>query len=137
MMNKNNKIKILISSVGSFVGQNILDVLEYKGFYRRNLVTIIGTNSLAESPNNFRCDTCYTVPNTLHPDFRNALTSIIENEKPDLIFSARDEDSAIVALIMQDNPQFQGLSPCGNFTSLLIGLNKGESSAIPDLARTP
>lgn len=127
MMTENSKIKILISSVGSFVGQNILDVFEYQGFYRRNLVSIIGTNSLAESPNNFRCDVCYSVPDTSHPDFIKIMISIIENEQPDIIFSARDEDSVVVALIMKDNSQLSGLLPCGDISTLFIGLNKAES----------
>ena len=39
-------MKLLITSVGSLVGQGILDVLECPGRSRRGLVTVIGTNSL-------------------------------------------------------------------------------------------
>lgn len=59
-----DKIKILIASVGSLVGQNILDALEFPEFNRRNLVHITGTNSISLTANNFRCDECYLVPPT-------------------------------------------------------------------------
>jgi len=91
------KIKMLITSVGSLVGQNIQDVLEYPLFKRRDMVDLIGTNSIAINPNNFRCDRCYLVPNTGTPDFINKIKQIISTEKPDLILSGRDEDTETIA----------------------------------------
>jgi len=124
---KNPKIKILISSVGSFVGQNILDVLEYTGFSCRHLVKIIGTNSLEDSPNNFRCDTCYKVPNTIAENYKNAMIKVIEDEAPDIILSGRDADTSVLVSIMKENPRLSGILPYGDTISLSIGLNKGKS----------
>ena len=62
-------MKLLLSSVGSLVGQEILDVLEAPGCSRRHLVEVIGTNSVAAAANNFRCDRCCLVPETAKPEF--------------------------------------------------------------------
>ena len=122
-----HKTKILITSVGSLVGQNLLDVLDSPIFPRRRLVTVIGCNSIAASPNNFRCDRCYLVPNTASPEFRSELIAILETEQPDLILSGRDEDTETVATIMRDNPHLSGKLPYGRVESLRAALNKWET----------
>lgn len=81
-------MKLLITSVGSLLGQNILDSIEN----RRNLIDVIGMNSIAENPRNFRCDTVYLVHNTNNNNFLTDFTTIIEKEKPDFILPGRDED---------------------------------------------
>ena len=48
---------ILITSVGSLVGHNILESLAS----RRQEWRIVGVNSLALAANNFRCDAAYLV----------------------------------------------------------------------------
>jgi hypothetical protein len=121
------KIKILITSVGSLVGQNIHDVLEYPIFYRRDIVEIIGTNSIAGSPNNFRCNRLYLVPNTNTEEFITELTRIILNEKPDLILSGRDEDTKAVALLLENNKEITAKLPYGSSETLSFALNKWET----------
>lgn len=121
------KIKILITSVGSLVGQNIIDVLEYKDFFRRNLVTLIGANSLAASPNNFRCDKCYLLPETSTNEFKDKTINIIKQECPDLILSGRDEDTELVAKLMKDNPHLPGKLPYGEIHTLTFALDKLET----------
>ncbi|MAD43073.1 MAG: ATP-grasp domain-containing protein [Arcobacter sp.] len=117
-------MKILVSSIGSLVGQNILDVLESEKCYRRDLVTIIGTNSIALNPMNFRCDKCYLLPNTAESEFVDKMIEIIKVEKPDLILSGRDEDTEALAKLMLDNPELPGRLPYGNIKTIQAALNK-------------
>jgi len=121
------KIKILISSVGSLVGQNLLDVLDAPIFNRRDLVEIIGTNSIVNSPNNFRCDKCCIVPNTSTIEFTSRMVEIISKEKPDLILSARDEDTEAMMVLMNNNPQLKGQLPYGKLKTLIYALNKWQT----------
>lgn len=121
------KIKILVTSIGSLVGQNIQDVLEYPLFKRRDMIKLIGTNSIATSPNNFRCDKCYIVPNTNTQEFQDTLIEIILKETPDLILSGRDEDTETVAILMERNKELPGKLPYGKPITLRYALNKWET----------
>ena len=121
------KLKILISSVGSLVSKNILDVLESQYCYRRDLVYLIGTNSIANSSNNFNCDKCYLVPDTATPDFTELMTDILRTENPDLILNGRDEDAEVIALILMDNPDLKGKLPYGKLHTIRYALNKWET----------
>ena len=118
------KLKILISSVGSLVGKNILDVLESQYCYRRDLVYLIGTNSIANSNNNFKCDKCYLLPDTATPDFNERMTDILRNENPDLILY---EDTEAIALILMNNPDLKGRLPYGKLHTIRYALNKWET----------
>ncbi|MFC4991536.1 hypothetical protein [Rubritalea tangerina] len=90
--------KILITSVGSLVGQNILDSLEG----RRDQLHIIGTNSIASAANNFRCDSTHLVaPATDQSEFISDLLNLIKDEAPDLIIPGRDDDIEILASIKE------------------------------------
>lgn len=86
-------IKILITSVGSLVGQNILDALEN----RRKHLTIIGLNSIAESQRMYRCDKAYLVQPTSSPEFADTYQSIMQKENPDLVLAGRDQDVVFLA----------------------------------------
>ncbi len=118
------KIKILITSVGSLVGKNLLDVLDYETFNRRHLIYLIGVNSLNASANNFRCDKFYEVPNTSSEAFETKMIDIIKKEEPDLILSGRDIDTKIVSEIVGNNPNLKCVIPYGNLRSLSFGLDK-------------
>lgn len=122
-----NKINILITSVGSLVGQNILDVLESEVCPRRNLVRIIGTNSIATNPMNYRCDAAYLVSNTSTGIFKEELSKIIKAEKPDLILSGRDEDTEAVMRLLMEHPALPGRTPYGNIETLIFALDKWET----------
>jgi len=121
------KIRLIITSVGSLVGQNILDVLEYPLFRRRESFEIIGTNSLIVNPNNFRCDACYLVPNTSSEDFQDVISKIIREVNPDLILSGRDEDTVVLWEIMNKNPGLKGRLPYGKLKTLIYALDKWKS----------
>ena len=118
---------MLITSVGSLVGTNILDVLESQVCRRRERVYVVGTNSLVHSPNNFRCDACYRVPNTASSDFISRMVDIIRKEEPDIILSARDADTEVMARLMHAHPQLKGKLPYGELKTLTYALNKWET----------
>jgi carbamoylphosphate synthase large subunit len=103
-------IRILITSVGSLVGQNILDLLEE----RREFVTVIGLNSIPESQRIFRCDKAYLVPSTAnHSEFEEAFRKIIDKEVPDIILAGRDEDVVFLAEYKKNNPLLKSFIPVG------------------------
>jgi carbamoyl-phosphate synthase large subunit len=121
-------MKLLITSVGSLVGKNILDVLEYPGLSRRHLVSVIGTNSVADSANNFRCDRCYLVPQTASgDDYHKHLREILLKECPDLILCGRDEDTLALSELRERQPNVPGALPVGTPRSALIGLDKWQT----------
>lgn len=117
-------IKILITSVGSLVGQNILDVLES----RRNYVKIIGMNSVAENHRNFRCDTVYLVPPTNQTlVFTKAFDKIFQKEQPDIVFAGRDIDVVFLAKYKEAHPETGNRIPEGNSSIAQIIYDKYES----------
>jgi biotin carboxylase len=104
------KKRLIITSVGSLVGQNVLDTLHG----RREHVLIIGTNSIVEAANNFRCDKAYLVPPAAcTADYVAALCSLIANERPDLVIPGRDDDIVILADLKAQLPAYS--------ESLLVG----------------
>ena len=104
------KKRLIITSVGSLVGQNVLDTLHG----RREHVLIICTNSIVEAANNFRCDKAYLVPPAAcTADYVAALCSLIANERPDLVIPGRDDDIVILADLKAQLPAYS--------ESLLVG----------------
>ena len=75
-----NRMKVLLTSVGSLVGQNILDVLEYPGFSRRSLMRVVGSNSVPDAACNFRCDRCYLLPLTATAEYSARMREILLEE---------------------------------------------------------
>lgn len=103
--------KILQLSVGSLLGQVMLDVLEA----RRESVTVIGLNSVAEVPANFRCDRVYLAPETAHQQaYLPYFEKILHQEQPDLILPGRDEDVCFLAHFRANHPQWESVIPCGD-----------------------
>jgi hypothetical protein len=144
-------LKILIASVGSLVGQNILDALEG----RREGVRVVGVNSLAAAASNFRCDVCYMAPVAADKEqYRARLLEIMEREQPDLALAARDDDVLALAAIREKAPQHAARVVCGGLEAARIIGDKfltyefackhglsfadtacGKESAVLDLAR--
>lgn len=103
-------VKILITSVGSLVGQNVLDSLQD----RRADVEVVGVNSLASAAGNFRCDRCYLAPSAAIFDaYRDRLHSILCEERPDLVLPGRDDDVVVLAAIKEAAPSFFAAIPVG------------------------
>jgi len=79
--------KIAITSVGSLVGQNILDALQG----RRAGIEVVGINSAADAAGIFRCDRAYLAPPAADAEqFRARLASILLEERPHLVLPGRD-----------------------------------------------
>lgn len=127
-------IKILITSVGSLVGQNILDALAS----RRSMLTIVGLNSIAENQRVFRCDKAYLLPLTKdEKSFKKVFIEIVQKEKPDLILAGRDSDVLFLAQYKEENPETGHLIPCGNSALARIMLDKYESARFAMLHGLP
>lgn len=91
--------KILITSVGSLVGNNFLDALTN----RREGVAIVGTNSISSASNNYRCDKCYLVSPVEATDvFKSEILNIVNQEKPDALVAGRDDDVVILAELAEE-----------------------------------
>ena len=104
-------MKLLITSVGSLLGQNILDSIES----RRHLIDVVGIDAAAENPRNFRCDKVYLVPKSDSSDYEEAINSILEKEKPDFIIPGRDGDCVFLADLKSKFPmKFEKSIPFGN-----------------------
>lgn len=97
--------KLLITSVGSLVGQNLLDCLED----RRSGCTIVGTNSLADVAGLFRCDRVMLSPPAADARGWRALHDrVLHDEVIDLVIPGRDDDVLALAQWGQACP---GLAP--------------------------
>jgi hypothetical protein len=95
--------KILITSVGSRLGFNLLESLRPV----RDRFGVIGVNSLAEASQNFQCDRAYLVPPTAQRAAYTArLRSIIEAERPAAVLAGRDEELNCLAALAAD-PAFR------------------------------
>lgn len=114
-------MKLLITSVGSLLGQNILDSIES----RRSLINVVGIDSSANNHRNYRCDTVYLVPLTDSVDFLSSFTKIIEKEKPDFILPGRDGDSIVLSDLKSSYPdKFSRIIPLGSSVIPRILLDK-------------
>lgn len=103
--------KILQLSVGSLLGQVMLDVLEI----RRAYIEVVGLNSIAEAPANYRCDRVYLAPETTeHEAYLACFNKVLATEQPDLILPGRDEDVCFLAAFREQNARWQQAIPCGN-----------------------
>lgn len=104
-------MKILITSVGSLVGQNILDALES----RRSICTVIGVDASVESPRLYRCDRVYQVPRIEEFDhLSDTLLAIIEEETPTLVLPGRDHDVVLLSTLRERIPSLSSIIPCGS-----------------------
>lgn len=88
------RIRLLVTSVGSLVGQNVLDGLApWRDDYH-----VIGLNSQADAVSNFLCDRTYlSAPLAQNSNFEQRLDEIVSLEAPDLIVPGRDDDVVFLA----------------------------------------
>lgn len=89
MISDMSKPTILITSVGSRVGQAILASIDSV----RETFRVVGTSSATNDPAIYECDASYYVPVTLNKKaFTSSIRSILQSEQPNLVFAGRDED---------------------------------------------
>lgn len=118
------KLRILITSVGSMVGFNILESLCHPEFNRRDRVFIIGMNSVPSVPNNFRCDACYLCPSTADPNYPVRFKQLLEKENPDIVLCGRDEDTLALSHIFQSDESLKCVFPYGSQNSIELAYDK-------------
>ena len=116
---------VLVLSVGSLVGQTMLDCLEG----RRSSLRLIGINSVAAAAGNFRCDRAYLAPPAAEAAaHRRRLLEVFDKEKPDLVIPGRDDDVLVLAEIGQALPQWAGHLLVGSIEAARIMNDKIESA---------
>lgn len=104
------KFRILVTSAGSLLGQNIIDALES----RRSLLHLIGTDSNAVHPRIFQCDTLHLVPpSDAQGEFAARMRELIATEKPDLVLPARDPDILMLCDLVAADPGLAARIPVG------------------------
>src|SRR5687768_7104113 len=98
-----NRIRLLLLSGGSLVGQNILDALAD----RRQAVHLIATNSVPDDAPLFSCDKVYLSPTTTGDPqgFERLVREIIATEQPDLVIPCRDDDTVFLAGLRGRHPE--------------------------------
>lgn len=121
--------RILIASVGSLVGQNILDSLEG----RRQDVEVVGVNSTAAAAGNFRCDRAYLAPPAASAgEYLDRLASIVHEEQPDLVLPGRDDDVLALARLKEANNRPAASFPVGTYRLARILDDKWASQQFAD-----
>ncbi len=102
--------KLLITSVGSLVGQNVLDTL----IDRHAAFWVAGTTSISAIPMT-RCDRVYLVPPTESPpsSFAREFTEVLRREQPDVVLPGRDHDVTVLAEMAQADSSLAERLPCG------------------------
>jgi hypothetical protein len=110
-------IKLLMTSVGSLVGQNLLDVIDD----RPDDFRVVGMTSVATIPLQ-RCARVYLVPATKRPPsaFSQQLLEIIDTEQPDLVIPTRDCDVTALAHLAAERRGLTERIPCGSPATALL-----------------
>lgn len=94
---------LLILSVGSLVGTNILDAA---ADFRPGL-RVLGINSEAAAPNNFRCDQVWLAPPAEQREaYWQCVERVLEAEQPDLVLAGRDDDIGQMAAWREHHPRW-------------------------------
>lgn len=102
--------RIVITSVGSLVGQNLLDALAGRdaGF------EIVGVNSDAAAAGNFRCARTWLAPPAAdRAAYAQRLAQILHDERPDLVLPGRDDDVVALADLKATEPALAPALPVG------------------------
>jgi len=123
-----NKIRLLVLSVGTRVGQNVLTVLAG----RRHVLSLIATSSVANEPALFDYDAVHLVPATkAEPEaFERALLDIVARERIDLVIPCRDDDVVFLAGLRDRRPDLGRRFLCGSLEAARVIIDKWESALI-------
>ena len=114
-------MKILVTSIGSLLGQNVMDALDS----RRDRIKLIGVNSGAQNSRIFRSDVLYMVPPTAEKaNYFKKIIEVIEQEEPDIILPGRDDDAVRLSELKEANPRYEKLIPCGCSEAAIVMKDK-------------
>ncbi len=105
-------LRLLVLSVGTRVGQNVLTALSG----RRDGLLLVATSSVTNEPALFDFDVVYRVPPTAAeaPAFEHALLDIMDRESVDLVIPCRDDDVEFLALLRERRPELAPRMLCGS-----------------------
>lgn len=92
--------RLLITSAGSLVGQNLLEGLAG----RRDGLEVLGLNSEADAASNFLCDRVHLVPPMAGPAFAPRFAELLARERPHLVVPGRDDDAVFLADWQERHP---------------------------------
>ncbi|HZI85107.1 MAG TPA: hypothetical protein VFF44_14405 [Casimicrobiaceae bacterium] len=120
------ELRLLVLSVGTRVGQNVLAVLAG----RRAALHLVATSSVANEPALFDCDVVHLVPPTAaDPEgFERSLRDIIAAERIDLVVPCRDDDVAFLAELRERRPELARRLLCGGAEAAQIIVDKWRSA---------
>ena len=118
------KAIVAMTSVGSLVGQVVLDALEG----RRDDITLIGLNESASAPNNFRCDETILVPNTESPDFSSSVAKVCNEKMVDLLIPGRDPDIYTLSKLAESDSLGATIAISGCSSMALMMADKAETA---------
>lgn len=116
------KLRILVLSVGTQVGQNVLAALAS----RRAELHLVATSSVANEPALFDLDAVYLAPETAtEPDaFEKRLLWIMEHERIDLVIPCRDDDALFLAGLRDRRPEMSARLLCGSAAAAEVIVDK-------------
>ena len=105
-------LRLLVLSVGTRVGQNVLTTLAG----RRDGLELIATSSVSNEPALFDFDVVYQVPPiAADPDaFERALLAIMDRERVDIVIPCRDDDVVFLASLRDRRPDLASRLLCGS-----------------------
>jgi len=112
-----DRVRLLIMSVGSLVGTNVLECLEALG---RDRFELTGLNSEAESANNFRMDVCYLSPRASdRAELLFLLDRVVHAHAPHLIIPTRDDDVVVLSQWAQGRPNARAMVGSPTFAEII------------------
>lgn len=123
----------MITSVGSLVGQNILDALEG----RRAGVRVIGIKVWQRRRRIFVAISVSWRQCPSRGGYHAWLLEIMERELPDLVLAERDDDVIALAAIREQHPRFAPGIACGSLGFDQLGLVAHHFAGAERLAPSP
>jgi biotin carboxylase len=118
-------LRLLLLSVGSLAAQKLTDALGA----RRDSCVLIGTNSIAETAGNFRCDRVYVVPPASEVGtYLGRLEQLIEAERPDMVIPTRDDDVLALARLRERCDRERPVLLTGSVAAALMMHDKLETA---------
>ncbi|MEP7208921.1 MAG: hypothetical protein ABI920_18460 [Casimicrobiaceae bacterium] len=124
-MSPPNKIRLLVLSPGTQVGQNVLATLAR----RRPDVHVVAISSVATEPALFDLDAVFIAPETAaDPDaFEARLLAVMESERIDLVIPCRDDDVVFLAGLRERRPALARHLLCGSRSAAEVIVDKWSS----------
>jgi hypothetical protein len=111
------RCRLLLMSVGCLVGTALLECIEAIG---RDEFELIGMNSEAGAPNNFRTDVCYlSPPASARSDLRALRDRVVAEHAPDLVVPLRDDDVVVLAHWAAGSKAARALAGCAPMAEVI------------------